>query len=73
MRDLGISDPPYYLKVMEDVGGVTVQLFDTREKGGAYPEGKYVSGHIINDWHDTLLEQKAKEAADAMRNDVPKP
>ena len=71
LADLKIEAPPYYLKVMEDVGGVTVQLFDTRESGGPYPEGKYVSGHIIEGWHDMLLEQKAKEAADAMRGDLP--
>lgn len=70
MADLGVADPPYFVKVMSDVGGVTVQLFDTRDKRGPYPEGKYVSGHIMEGYHDQLLEQKAHEAADAMRADL---
>lgn len=71
LADLGIASPPYYLKVMQDVGGVTVELFDTREQGGAYREGRYVSGHIIQPWNgDPQLRQHAKDAADAMRGHV---
>jgi hypothetical protein len=67
LAKLGITQPPYIVKVTEDVGSVTVQIFDSREPGGAYREGKYVAGHIMDGWHDTLLEQKTTEAVEAMR------
>ena len=70
LDSLGLKQPPYYLKVMQDQGDVTVQLFDTRIQGGAYREGKYVAGQIIQPWHDTLVAKHATESAEAMRPNV---
>lgn len=63
---LAITCPPYHVKVMEDLGDVTVQIFDTRESGGPYREGKYVAGHTMSNWHDLRLDEKTSEAAAAM-------
>jgi hypothetical protein len=61
LRELGIAEPPFQLKVESYVGSVHVFLRDGREGLDAYNEGKPVWGLDLRECGENNIAEKAKE------------
>jgi hypothetical protein len=67
LRELGIEEPPFHLKIESYVGSVNVSLRDARKELNDFGEGQFVWGLDLTGCGDENIGEKAKEAADILR------
>jgi len=67
LGELGITQPPFQLKVETDVGGAAVTLRDARAGVDDFGAGRFVGSVLLSDLADNRILESAQEAAEALR------
>jgi CRISPR/Cas system Type II protein with McrA/HNH and RuvC-like nuclease domain len=73
LRELGVREPPFQLKVESDLGGCVVELRDARAGTNDFGQGKFVWSTRLTELQDDQITEKAREAADEIRPHINPP